>query len=121
MSDKKSVSFYVNGNPIPKQSYRAVKGGGYTAPHVKAWAKLVADVASLNMIYKDMFTGRINVELQFFLPDKRRKDWDNLAKNVMDAMNGIVYKDDSQVTMATVEKAYDKNEPGVYVLIVEDE
>jgi Holliday junction resolvase RusA-like endonuclease len=38
----------------------------------------------------------------------------------MDAMNGIVYKDDSQVTMATIEKAYDKNEPGVYVLITED-
>jgi Holliday junction resolvase RusA-like endonuclease len=119
MSDK--VSFFVNGNPIPKQSYRAVNGGhGYTSPHVKAWANDVAKVANIHMMGKEMFTGKINVELQFFLPDKRRKDWDNLAKNVMDAMNGIVYKDDSQVTMATVEKAYDKNEPGVYVLITED-
>jgi len=119
LSDKQ-VSFFVDGNPIPKQSYRAVKGGGYTSPHVKAWANTVAQVAKINMMGKDLFTGNINVELQFFLPDKRRKDWDNLAKNVMDAMNGIVYKDDSQVTMATIEKAWDKNEPGVYVLVVED-
>ena len=119
MSDK-SVSFFVEGNPVPKQSYRAVKGGGYTSPRVKAWAKTVAQVANIHMMGKDLFTGNISVELQFFLPDKRRKDWDNLAKNVMDAMNGIVYKDDSQVTMATIEKAWDKNEPGVYVLVTED-
>ena len=87
---------------------------------MKNWANTVAQVAKINMMGKDLFTGNISVELQFFLPDKRRKDWDNLAKNVMDAMNGIVYKDDSQVTMATIEKAYDKNEPGVYVLITED-
>jgi len=37
----------------------------------------------------------------------------------MDAMNKIVYKDDSQVMMATIEKAYDKDEPGVFVLIEE--
>lgn len=115
-----SVSFFVEGNPVPKQSYRAVKGGGYTDPRVKNWANTVAHVAKMNMIDKDLFTGNISVELQFFLPDKRRKDWDNLAKNVMDALNGIVYRDDSQVTMATIEKAYDKNEPGVYVLIMED-
>ena len=120
MSDNKLVSFFVDGNPVPKQSYRAVKGGGYTDPRVKAWANTVAQVAKIHMMGKDMFIGNISIELQFFLPTKRRKDWDNLAKNVMDAMNGIVYKDDSQVTMATIEKAYDKNEPGVYVLVVED-
>jgi len=115
----RSIEFFVEGNPVPKQSYRAARGGGYTDPRVKAWANKVSDIAEQMMIGKPMFTGNISVELQFFLSDKRRKDWDNLAKNVMDAMNKIVYKDDSQVMMATIEKAYDKDEPGVFVLIEE--
>ena len=114
---KQSVSFFVDGNPVPKQSYRAVHGGGYTDPRVKAWASLVSDHAMLAMAGKDMLTGLITIELQFFLPDKRRKDWDNLSKGVCDALNGIVYKDDSQIERATIEKAYSKDEPGVYVLV----
>lgn len=113
----RKISFFVDGNPVPKQSYRAVHGGGYTDPRVKAWQEKVADVASLNMRGKDMLTGLITIELQFFLSDKRRKDWDNLSKGVCDALNGIVYKDDSQIEQATIEKAYSKEEPGVYVLV----
>ena len=112
-----SISFFVDGNPVPKQSYRAVHGGGYTDPRVKAWSKLVSDVAMKNMMGKSMFTGLITIELQFFLSDRRRKDWDNLSKGVCDALNGIVYKDDSQIERATIEKAYSKDEPGVYVLV----
>jgi Holliday junction resolvase RusA-like endonuclease len=121
MKNNNNVQFFVDGNPIPKQSYRARNGGGgYTAPHVKAWAKLVSDVARISMMGRDMYEGGVSVELTFFLPNNRRKDWDNLAKNVMDAMNGIVYKDDSQVTMATIIKTYDKDDPGVYVFVEKD-
>ncbi len=117
---KQSVSFFVDGNPVPKQSYRAVKGGGYTDPRVTAWSRLVSQHAMIAMAGKEMFTGLVNIEFQFFLPDKRRKDWDNLSKAICDALNGIVYKDDSQVVMATIEKAYEKDEPGVYVLVEGD-
>jgi Holliday junction resolvase RusA-like endonuclease len=119
---KKSVSFIVDGNPIPKQSFRARGNGyGYTDPRVKAWQKLVADVASIHMMGKDIMTGMVTIKFHFFLPDKRRKDWDNLSKCVSDALNGIVYKDDSQVTIAMIDKTYDKNKPGVYVLVVEND
>jgi len=113
----KSISFFVPGIAIPKQSYRAVHGGGYTDPHVKDWQDTVAKSANLAMAGKDMFLGYVSVEFQFFLPNKRRKDWDNLSKCVSDALNGIVYKDDSQVIMAHIEKAIEKDEPGVYVLV----
>lgn len=33
-------------------------------------------------------------------------DYDNLAKLVADALNGIVYKDDRQIVRAEIEKAY---------------
>jgi Holliday junction resolvase RusA-like endonuclease len=35
-----------------------------------------------------------------------RPDWDNLAKSGLDALNGIVFADDSQVVEATVKKVY---------------
>jgi crossover junction endodeoxyribonuclease RusA len=30
-------------------------------------------------------------------PDRRRRDLDNLAKAVLDGMNGVLYDDDSQI------------------------
>ena len=63
----KSISFFVDGIPIPKQSYRAVKGGGYTDPRVKAWANLVAQHAMIAMAGKDMMLGKVMIELQFYL------------------------------------------------------
>lgn len=114
------IEFFVSGNPVPKQSYRAVKGGGYTDPRVKDWQHTVAECAAIEMMGKDMLTCSISIRLQFFLNDKRRKDWDNLAKGVMDGLNGIVYKDDSQVTTAYVEKNYYKAMPGVYIMIEKD-
>jgi len=38
------------------------------------------------------------------LPKTSKPDCDNLAKTVMDALNGIAYRDDSQVWNLTVEK-----------------
>lgn len=39
-----------------------------------------------------------------FLPDIGKPDIDNYAKAVMDALNGVAYKDDSQITRLLVEK-----------------
>ena len=35
-----------------------------------------------------------------------KPDWDNIAKSVSDAINGVVYLDDKQVVSARVEKWY---------------
>ena len=35
-----------------------------------------------------------------------KPDCDNIAKAVLDALNGLAYKDDSQVTELTVRKLY---------------
>lgn len=39
-----------------------------------------------------------------------KPDCDNIAKNINDALNGIVYPDDKQITTLTVEKYYSDNE-----------
>lgn len=48
-----------------------------------------------------------------------KPDGDNIAKTVLDALNGILYTDDSQVTRLTVSKKYSK-QPRVEVEIKED-
>ena len=40
-----------------------------------------------------------------------RTDVDNLAKFVLDSLNGILYTDDRQVASLTVTKVYDDEEP----------
>ena len=40
-----------------------------------------------------------------------RTDVDNLAKFVLDALNGVLYVDDKQVASLTVTKVYDDEEP----------
>lgn len=48
----------------------------------------------------------------------KRPDLDNLAKAVLDALNGLAYSDDSQVVSLTVDKYYSDN-PRVEVTIKE--
>ena len=39
----------------------------------------------------------------------KKPDWDNVAKSICDAMNGIVYIDDTQIVDAHVTKVYAAN------------
>lgn len=51
------------------------------------------------------------------LPTKR-PDIDNLAKIVMDSINGIAYRDDAQVAVCSIAKLYGE-QPRVWVQIIE--
>ena len=51
---------------------------------------------------KPPFEGNVTVSYIFRRADQRRADWENLSKLVSDAMNGIVYDDDSRITAAHV-------------------
>lgn len=46
------------------------------------------------------------VELAFVLPDRRRRDLDNLAGGVLDALNKVAWRDDSQVVELVARKLY---------------
>jgi Holliday junction resolvase RusA-like endonuclease len=101
------VSFFVPGQPVPKQSFQYTRnGGGFTDPRARAWETVVAWYAKDAMHGEQPLAGDLRVELVFLLPDRRRRDWDNLSKAVMDAMNKIVFRDDSQVTEVFVQKVY---------------
>jgi crossover junction endodeoxyribonuclease RusA len=52
-----------------------------------------------------IFTGPLDVEIEVFPPDRRRRDLDNLQKSLLDSLqHGELYEDDSQIAKLTIEK-----------------
>jgi Holliday junction resolvase RusA-like endonuclease len=115
------VHFVVVGMPRPKQSFRMGNGHGYQPERVKVWQGSVASAARAAMAGRAPLSGDLAVTLDFYLPDRRRRDLDNLAKGTADAMNGIVWNDDQQITSLLINKFYGRAEPGVTVTVEPDD
>lgn len=65
------------------------------------------------------FDGPVELNIQLYPPDKRRRDVDNILKCVLDTLTyGGVYFDDSQVRRLTVEKLEPMPPAGMAVLMV---
>jgi Holliday junction resolvase RusA-like endonuclease len=52
--------------------------------------------------------GDIEVSITLYFGTKRRADLDNFNKLSLDALTGIAYEDDSQISKLTIARAYDK-------------
>lgn len=115
----RAITFYVHGNPIPKQSTRFVNGHCYTPERMKSWQETVVWEAAAAMIEREMLQGELEAYFVFTLDNHRRVDCDNLAKPVADGMRKIVYADDSQIVKMTIEKKFDRDNPGVFISVRE--
>jgi Holliday junction resolvase RusA-like endonuclease len=118
------VTFFVKGEPRPKQSFRVGRNGGYTHPRVKAWQNDVTCDAmqAMNKIerFQKPFETDLAVILLFTLGDHRRVDLDNLSKAVLDGLNKVCYEDDRQIVDLHLRKTVRKNSKqlkGVHVTI----
>jgi len=108
-----NVTFFVQGEPRPKQSFRVSGRGGYTPARVKSWQTDVACDATIAMReivrFNLPFQTDLAVTLEFTLGDHRRIDLDNLSKAVLDGLNGIVYADDRQIVELHLKKVVREN------------
>ena len=59
---------------------------------------------------------RRNQMLSGSIQPTKKPDADNISKCILDALNGIAYHDDSQVTELEIRKTY-QDEPGVIVFL----
>ena len=131
----KTVSFMVPGEPVakgrPRFSVRKSKdGGAYVS--VRTPDKTVIYENQVKLEYRDQTGGfkfpddamlEIEIEAYFSIPKSaskkkraamltgdirptKRPDADNVLK-CMDALNGIAFRDDSQIVRATIDKYYD--------------
>ena len=117
--------FSVEGDPVGKQRPRFAKGRTYTPKKSVDYENLIARQARSAMGPAEPLETPVAVYIyaNHAIPasySKNRKkaclnrlerpkkpDLDNVAKSFLDAMNGIVYKDDVQVVSLHVTKRYD--------------
>ncbi len=125
-------SLTIGGAPIPKGRPKFTAHGGFakaytpksTSDYEKQVSKCVSEAMALQSV-REPFRGALRVRIAAFFPipnsaSKRdreameqgitpmlgRKDVDNIAKALLDAMNGIAYNDDGQVVDLRITKAY---------------
>ena len=139
----RKIEFFVPGPPVGKGRPRAARRGAgvvmFTPEKTAGYEALVAAAASNAMRAEagPLFTGPLEAVLEMRIPipaswSKAHKaaalagaelptskpDIDNVAKAILDACNGVVFRDDSQIVMLTATKAF-SDEPGVRVVIRE--
>lgn len=127
MSDR--IDFLVPGQPVGKGRPRFAKRGNfvqaYTPEKTANYENLVKVCAQMAMKGRALLDGPLTaaIIMEFQIPaswsKKRRQDAiearvmptckpdaDNGAKAILDSLNGIVYRDDSQVCVLLVKKRY---------------
>lgn len=131
------ITFTIPGKPQPKQRPRVTKRGiTYTPKETLLYEAQVAEAAQKSELLPQSPTENpLKLILWCYMPIPKswskgkqeearrgkifptsRPDIDNLAKIIMDALNGIAYKDDAQIVQLVINKRY-SDEPRMEVLI----
>lgn len=98
------VRFTVFGEPKSKQRPRVTRYGAYTPKET-----LLAE-DKIRQIWRGLdtppFAYSVLVTIDFFNGNKRRRDLDNMAKLVLDALNKEAYDDDNQIVALELRKFF---------------
>jgi Holliday junction resolvase RusA-like endonuclease len=134
----KKAELFIPIVPVPKGRPRFTRSGhSYTPERTETYERAVCEYYKNNC--GEFFDGAIKLFLTFYMPipkstSKKRQeqmlanvikhtvhngDLDNLCKSVMDALNTIAYKDDSQITIIHAYKRYGAT-AGIELKIEED-
>jgi Holliday junction resolvase RusA-like endonuclease len=136
------LHFHIDGDPVPKGRPKFTNIAGfmrtYTPRKTVDYELTVRAAAKAAMGPTDLLETPVGVYLYIRLPipkshSKKRKDAclsgqekpikkpdiDNLAKSILDGMNGVIWKDDAQIVSLHVTKVYASG-AGVDVLIKEE-
>ena len=137
-----TIEFFVPGKPVPMARPRVTARGTYTPKRCRDYKAAVAIAAKAAMIGKKPLEGAVvcRIELYFNVPKsyacgkhlaarhnvikptgRNTGDADNHAKAVLDALKGICWADDSQVTRLIVEKRFTDTGDKAKVWICEDD
>lgn len=117
------VRFVAYGVPMAKGSAKSFIPKGWTRPIItstnkglKAWEHVVS-AAAQTQASGILFGGPLKVSLDFYLPrpksmparirlHAKRPDLDKIIRGSLDALNNVLWKDDSQVVILRAVKRY---------------
>lgn len=120
-----TLTIRLLGEPVPKGRPRfTLAGHAYTPHRTRKYEEALAFQAQVTMGNREPFAGPLEVTVFAFMPVPRswpkrkqaealaqlvlptkRPDCDNLFK-IMDALNGVVWRDDAQICKAHTVKRY---------------
>ncbi len=104
--------------PSSNRYWRNFRGRVVKSQEARDYQKTViclADVCASNGL-PTLLTGAVGLELNFYRP-QRRGDLDNRIKVLVDALQGIAYDNDSQVSEIHAFRHDDKQRPRVEVSV----
>lgn len=137
----KELSFTVQGAPKGKGRPRLTKAGiAYTPKDTAVYENLVrlafsqkypdwepkdtrvqAFIYAYYPIPKSYSNYKHELANEGYIDPTKKPDADNIAKSILDSLNGIAYRDDAQVTFLEVTKHY-ADQPRVEVtLLIQEE
>lgn len=85
--------------------HRAVKGVPmvYMSAEGVKFRATIAKIAKENRLYNLKLESRLEVKIELFMPDKRKRDVDNFSKSTLDALTHAgLWLDDSQIDVLTL-------------------
>ena len=130
------ISIRMDGQPVGKGRPRFSRATGtvYTPEKTARYEERLAWAAQSVMAGRPLLTGglQVDIEAHMEIPKSKPKAWkaaalsgaarpttkpdpDNIAK-MLDALNKVVWVDDSQIVLLTVAKFYSER-PGIQIMI----
>lgn len=91
------LAFTVPGKPVGKQRPRVGKRGTFTPKETVLYERAVGFCALAERPRGWPLDACYRVTIAARYADQRRRDLDNLIKSILDGLNGVAWKDDSQV------------------------
>ena len=132
------LSFFIQARPVPQGRARFTAKRGYALVYdptkSRNWKDYVKWLAMRHIRREGvrMLDGALKGEIAFYLPRPKslpkkvihhikKPDVTNLVKGIEDALNGVFYKDDSQIISLLITKEYAVAEAGVRITVAEVE
>ena len=132
------INFFIPGKPTGKGRPRVCRNVTYTPKETKDYETLVRTCYKQKYSNKEPIPAKTPVEVEIYayfkihksMPKKQKEliennelfptvkpDGDNISKIILDALNGVAYYDDNQVTDLTIYKQYATTDEKVGVLV----
>lgn len=112
------MNITLKGNPISTQHAYGQRG---KIRYMKDDAKDLKNnyiLQAKNQYKGSPLSDNLSIYIRLYFKDKRVRDWDNWHKISMDSLSKIVYNDDSQIKVATIQiMPPDKLNPRIELII----
>ena len=117
------IVLWIPGEPMPKARARITSHGHYT-PQTTRQAQDRVRVAARVALGPPRKRGLpipslepLKVTMHFMRGHRGRRDVDNMAKLVMDALEGLIWENDVQITELHLTQEYVMHSPGTLLII----